>query len=94
LRSPTNTVSFNMPDYEVHTFEQDSREEKAFYDTAKKYGIEIHENEILNGFGDMSWIVEASDGDTLLDWYFDTGNRWGAKDYVAKSQSDKYPKEM
>lgn len=83
-----------MPDYKVHTFEQDSREKNAFYDTADDFGIEVHENKISNNFGDMEWIVEASDPDTFLDWYFETGNRWGAKDYVSKSGGNKYPKEF
>lgn len=93
MRSPTNIHFYNMPDYKVFTFEQDSREEEAFYDTQAKFGIETHEVKIV-AFGDLEWIVEAKDGDTFLDWYFETGDRWGAKDYLAKSASDQYPKEV
>ena len=82
----------DMPDYKVFTFEQDSREESKFGDTARQYGIKIHENQITNNFGDMEWIVEASDGDTFLDWYFETGKSWGAKDYLGNS--DRSPKPV
>ena len=72
-----------MPDYKVVTFEHDSREEKAFYDTAADYGVEIHTGKEVS-FGDMEWIVEASDDDAFLDWYFDTGKSWASKDYYGK----------